>query len=82
MGGGDSKDVEKVKAESFTDARLKDESLSLHNFHMGSSIGGVLLNVVVMALGSAGNGLARLHNRRKDLARCAATTLEVFKSPA
>ena len=81
MGGGGSKDMEQVKAESFTDARLTDESFSLLNFHMGSSIGGVLLNIAVLALGGAGYSLARLRNRRKDLARRAATMLEVIKSP-
>ena len=82
MGGGGSKDVEQVRAESFTDARLTDESFSLLNFHMGSGIGGVLLIVAVLALGGVGYGLARLRNRRKELARRAATTLDVIKSPA
>ena len=82
MGGGGSKKVEQVKAENFTDARLTDESFSLLNFHMGSGIGGVLLILGVFALGAAGYGLARLRNRRKDLARRAATTLEVIKSTA
>ena len=82
MGGGGSKDVGQVKAESSTDARLTDESFSLLNFHMGSGIGGVLLMVAVLGLGGVGYGLARLGNRRKDLARCAATTLDVIKSPA
>ena len=49
---------------------------------MGSGIGGVLLMVAVLGLGGMGYGLARLRNRRKDLARCAATTLDVIKSPA
>ena len=73
--------MEQVKAENLTDARLTDESFSLLNFHMGSSIGGVLLILGVFALGAAGYGLARLRDRRKDLARRAATTLEVIKSP-
>ena len=82
MGGGGSKDVEQVKAESFIDARLTDESFSLLNFHMGSGIGGVLLIVAVLALGGVGYGLTRLRERRKDLARRAATTLDAIKSPA
>ena len=67
--------MEQEKAESFTDACLTDESFS-------SGIGGVLLMVAVLGLGGMGYGLARLRNRRKDLARCAATTLDVIKSPA
>ena len=59
-----------------------DESFSLFNFHMGSGIGGALLIVAVLALGGAYYGLAQLRNRRKDLAMCAATMLEVIKSPA
>jgi hypothetical protein len=69
------------KAESSTDARLTDESFSLLNFHMGSGIGGVLLIVAVLALGGVGYGLVRLRNGRKDLARRAATTLDVIKLP-
>ena len=61
---------------------MTDESFSLLNFHMGTGIGRVLLIVAVLALGGMGNGLARLRDRRKDLARCAATTLDVIKSPA
>ena len=38
MGGSSSKEVEQVKAESFTDSRLTDESFSLLNFHMDSGI--------------------------------------------
>ena len=81
MGGWSSKEVEQVKAESFTDARLTDESFSLLNFHIGSGIWGVLLILAVMALGGAGYGLASLRDRRKDLARRAVTTLEVVKPP-
>ena len=82
MDEGGSKNVEKVKAESYTDACLTDESFSLLNFHMGSGIRGVLLMVAVLGLGGVGYGLARLRDRRKDLARRAATTLDVIKSPA
>ena len=71
-----------TQRQPFTDACLTDESFSLVNFHMGSGIGGVLLMVAVLGLGGMGYGLARLRNRRKDLARCAATTLDVIKSPA
>ena len=60
---------------------LTDESFSLLNFHMGSGIGGVLLIVAVLALGGVGYGLVRLRNGRKDLARRAATTLDVIKLP-
>ena len=81
MGGSSSKEVEQVKAESLTDSRLTDESFSLLNFHMGSGIGGVLLIVAVLALGGVGYGLVRLRNGRKDLARLAATTLDVIKLP-
>ena len=49
---------------------------------MGTGIGRVLLIVAVLALGGMENILARLRNRRKDLARRAATTLDVIKSPA
>ena len=69
--------MKKVKAKSFTDARLTEKSFSLLNFHMGSGIGGVLLIVAVLALGSVGYGLVRLRNGRKDLDRLAATTLDV-----
>ena len=61
---------------------MTDESFSLLNFHMGTGIGRVLLIVAVLALGGVGNCLARLRDRRKDLARCAATTLDVIKLPA
>ena len=49
---------------------------------MGTGIGRVLLIVAVLALGGVGNCLARLRDRRKDLARRAATTLDVIKLPA
>ena len=82
MDEGGSKNVKQVKAETYTDACLTDESFSLLNFHMGSGIRGVLLMVAVLGLGGVGYGLASLRDRRKDLARRTATTLDVINSPA
>ena len=82
MGGLSSKEVEQVRAESFTDAELTDKSFSILNFHMGSGLGGAFIILGVMALGGAGYALARLRTKRKSLARRATTTLEVIKSPA
>ena len=76
MGGSSFKEVKQLKADSFTDAGLTDESFSLLKFHMGSGIGGVLLILGVMAFGGAGYALARLCAKRKALARRAATKLE------
>ena len=79
MGSGASKSVETVKAESFKQSTLTDESKSIINMHIPRRGDG--------GDGGAGAGVSGLwggkdDDRRKKAARRAATTLEILKSPA
>ena len=81
MGGRGSKSVETVKAESFEQSSLTDESMSIINMHAPSGFGGAMMVVVVLGLACLGYGAARMKDRRKEAARRAATTLEILESP-
>ena len=76
------KELKQVKAESFTNAELTDNSFTIVNFHLGSGFGGACIILGVIALIGAGYALARICAKRKAMVRRAATTLEVIKSPA
>ena len=79
MGGNSSKEEEVVKAESFKQEMLRDDSFLLINLHMPSSAGGALMVLLVLGLTGLGYGVARYKNYRRRAARRAATTLEVLK---
>ena len=82
MGGRRSKSVETVKADSFEQSSLTDDSMSIINMHAPSGFGGAMMVVVVLGLACLDYGAARMKDRRKEAARRAATTLEILKSPA
>ena len=82
MGGGGSKSVETVKSENFEQSSLTDESFSIFNIHAPSGFTGTALVLVVLGLACLGYALARMKDRRKEVARRAATMLEIPKSPA
>ena len=82
MGSGASKSVETVKAESFEQSTLTDESMSIINMHTPSSLGGAMVVMRVLGLACLGYGAARMMDRRNKAARRAATMLEILKSPA
>ena len=82
MGGGGSKSVETVKSENYEKSTLTDESFSIFNIHAPSGVGGAALVLGVLGLACLGYALARMKDRRKEVARRAATTLEILKSPA
>ena len=82
MGGGGSKSVETVKRENFEQSSLTDESFSIFIINAPSGFGGAVLMLVVLGLACLGYALARMKDRRKEVARRAATTLKILKSPA
>ena len=51
MGGNTSKESETVKAESFNQEMMRDDSFSIVNLHMPSSAGEAMLVLVVIGLG-------------------------------
>ena len=77
-----SKSVETVKSENFEQSSLTDESFSILNIHAPSVFGGAALVLVVLGLACLGYALAHVKDRRKEVARRAAITLEILKSPA
>ena len=82
MGGGGSKSFETVKSESFEQLTLTDESFSIFNFHSPSGFRGAALVLGVLGLACMGYAFARVKERWRDVARRAATTLEILKTPA
>ena len=74
-----SKSVETVKAESFQQESLRDDSMSLVNLHLPSLFGGAMLILVILGLACLGYGAARLKDWQKEVSRRAATTLEIAK---
>ena len=75
-----SKLVETVKAESFQQESIRDDSMSLVNLHLPSSFGGGMLIIVILGLTCLGYGAARLRDRKKAAARRASITLEIAKT--
>ena len=57
MGNPNSKSVETVKAESFQQESLRDDSMSLVNLHLPSLFGGAMLIVVILGLACLGYGV-------------------------
>ena len=82
MGGGGSKSVETVKRKNVKHSSLTDESFSIFKIHAPSGAGGAALVLGVLGLACLGYALARLKDRRREVARRAATTLEILKTPA
>ena len=76
---GNSKSVETVKAESFQQELIRDDSKSLVNLHLPSLFGGGMLIIVILGLACLGYGAARLRDSKKAAARKASTTLEIAK---
>ena len=79
MGGYPSKSVETVKAESFNQVSLQDDSFSLINLNMPSSMGGAMMVLMVLGLGCLGYAAARVKDHRREAGRRAATSLEILK---
>ena len=77
MGGYPSKSEETVKAESFQQESLRDNSMSLVNLHMPSSVGGAMRILVILGLGCLWYGAARLKDWQKEAGRRAASLLEI-----
>ena len=82
MGGGGSKSVEMVKSENFKQSMLTDESFSIFNFHSLSGFGEAALVFGVLGLACVGYALAGIKDRWREVARRAATTLKILKTPA
>ena len=82
MGGGGSTSVETLKSENFEQSSLTDESFSIFNIHTPSGFGGAALVLVVLGLACLGYALARMKDRRREVARRVATMLEILKSPS
>ena len=77
-----SKATEVVKASGdFNQSSLKDASWSIINFHLPSSFTGALAVILILGLGIGGFALAQWRHRRRMLARRAATSLELRKTP-
>ena len=77
-----SRATEVVKATGdFNQSSIKDASWSIINFHLPSSFTGALVVIFVIGLGLTGFALAQWRNRRRVLARLAATSLELRKQP-
>ena len=76
---GNSKSVETVKAESFQQEPIRDDSMFLVNLHLPSSFGGGMVIIVILGLACLGYGAARLWDRKKAAARRASTTLKIAK---
>ena len=74
--------METVKSENYEKSTLTDESFSIFNIHAPSGVGGAALVLGVLGLACLGYALARVRNRRREVARRAATTLEILKPPA
>ena len=79
MGGNTSKESETVKAESFNQEMMRDDSFTIVNLHMPSSAGGAMLVLVVIGLGCLGYAAAKYKDYRRRVGRRAATTLEILK---
>ena len=83
MGGSTSKATEVVKAEGdFTQESIKDESFSVINMHLRSSVSAASVVLLVLGLCLAGYALAEWRRKRKTAARRAGTSLELQKCPA
>ena len=74
--------METVKSENFEQSSLTDESFSIFNIHAPSGFREAALGLAVLGLACLGYALARMKDRRKEVARRAATMLEILKSPA
>ena len=74
--------METVKSENFEQSSLTDESFSIFNIHAPLGFQGAVLVLAVLGLACLGYALARMKDRRKEVARRAATTLKILKSPA
>ena len=79
MGGNTSKESETVKAESFQQEMLHDDSFSIINLHMPSSAGGAMMVLVVLGLAGLGYAAARYKDFRRRAGHRKATTLEILK---
>ena len=71
-----------MKSENFKQSTLTDESFSIFNFHSPSGFRGAALVLGVLGLACMGYAFARVKDRWRDVARRAATTLEILKTPA
>ena len=77
-----SKAPEVVKTDGdFNQSSIKDASWSIINFHFPSTFTGALAVILFLGLGLAGFALAQWRHRRRMLARRAATSLELRKTP-
>ena len=74
--------METVKSENFEQSNLMDEQFSIFNIHAPLGFQGAVLVLAVLGLACLGYALARMKDRRKEVARRAAITLEILKSPA
>ena len=71
--------METVKSESFEQSSLTDESFSIFIIHAPSGFRGAGLVLAVLGVACLGYALARMKDKRKEVARKAATTLEILK---
>ena len=81
MNMGNKKSVETVKAETFEQSMLTDESFSFINFHSASGVGGAALVIGVLGLAGAGYAIARWRQKKREAARRRSTSLEIIKAP-
>ena len=77
---GNKKSVETVKADSFEQSMLTDDSFSIVNFHSPSGFGGACLVIGVLLLAVAGYALAKWRQRKKVAARRQSTSLDIVKT--
>ena len=73
---------EMVKSENFKQSMLTDESFSIFNVHSPSGFGEAALVFSVCGLACMGYAFARIKGRRQEVARRAATTVKILKTPA
>ena len=73
---------EMVKSENFKQSMLTDESFSIFNVHSPSGFGEAALVFSVLGLACMGYALARIKGREQEVARRAATTVKILKTPA